>query len=39
MLLELKRIYIMENVNKATDLKWSPNNEFMETVKTDSKLC
>ena len=29
----------MENVNKATDLKWSPNNEFTETVKTDSKLC
>ena len=29
----------MENVNKATDLKWSSNNEFMETVKTDSKLC
>ena len=29
----------MENVNKATDLEWSLNNEFMETVKTDSKLC
>ena len=39
MLLGLKRIHIMENANTATDLQLSPNNKFMETVKTKSRLC
>ena len=34
MLLELKRIPIMENVNTATDIEWPPDNGFMDTVKT-----
>ena len=28
----------MENVNTATDIQWPPDNGFMVTVKTKTKL-